>query len=98
MTALLAARRGDTALATLLLGESKVQETGLNLAARARIAGILGDPDRAVALLTEALQRGVSEFQWAHADWAFDFQRVSGDPRIRRLLSEGLDQAEKPAR
>ena len=55
MSALLAARRGDTAAATRVLGEAPAHEPGPHLAARARIAAILGDADRALALLTEAL-------------------------------------------
>jgi len=91
MVAMLAARRGDTASAERLLGEPRVQDMGLHLGARARIAAIAGDADRAASLLAEALDRGISEFQWDHADWRRDFERVQGDPRIRRLLVEGLD-------
>jgi len=92
MTAMVAARRGDTAAAERLLGEPPIQDAGLHLAARARIAAIAGDADRAASLFAEALDRGISEFQWDHADWLVDFDRVRGDPRIRRLLIEGLDQ------
>jgi hypothetical protein len=76
-----------------VLGEAPAHEPGPHLAARARIAAILGDADRALALLTEALDHGIPEFQWAHMDWWHDFERVSKDPRIRRLLIEGLDSA-----
>ena len=89
---MVAARRGDTAAAERLLGEPPIQDLGLHLAARARIAAIAGDADRAASLFAEALDRGISEFQWDHADWLLDFDRVRGDPRIRRLLIEGLDQ------
>jgi DNA-binding SARP family transcriptional activator/TolB-like protein len=98
MPALLAARRGDTASAASLLGEPRVADMGLHLAARARIAAIGGDPDRAASLFAEALDRGISEFQWDHADWRVDFARVLGDARIKRLLIEGVDRPDGKAR
>ncbi|MFN0178931.1 MAG: BTAD domain-containing putative transcriptional regulator [Gemmatimonadales bacterium] len=98
MSALIAARLGDTARATRVLGDPPTQQRGYHLASRARIAAIMGDADLAVALLTEALGRGVSEYQWAHADWRRDFERMIDDPRIRRLLIEGFDGKEVVAR
>lgn len=95
--ALLAVRQGDTAGATRMLGEPRTQDPASHLGARARIAAIQGDADRAVALLTEALDHGYSEYQWAHMDWLKDFERVIKDPRIRRLLIDGFDRAEARA-
>jgi len=79
-----------------MLGQPQVQDQGSHLAARARIAAIQGDADRAVALLTEALDHGFAEYQWAHMDWRKDFERVINDPRIRRLLIDGFDRPPTP--
>jgi hypothetical protein len=38
------------------------------LYARARIAGLLGERERAIGLLREAAQKGFSGWQWAHRD------------------------------
>jgi tetratricopeptide (TPR) repeat protein len=84
--ALVAARGGDTALAREKLGELSPTEAGAYFAARARMAAIAGDVDRAAALLGEALDRGVPTFHWAHSDWWIDFAPIARDARIRRIL------------
>lgn len=86
LQALVAAREGDTVRAREKLGEPSPAELGAHFAARARLAAVGGDADRAAALLGEALDRSVPTFNWAHSDWWIDFAPLAADTRIRRIL------------
>ena len=48
---------------------------------------IAGDADRAVSLLTEALQSGLIGWAWVHASALADLGQLRDDTRIAQLLS-----------
>jgi tetratricopeptide (TPR) repeat protein len=86
LQALVAARGGDTGRAREKLGDPSPADLGAHFGARARLAAVTGDADRAAALLGEALDRSVPTFHWAHSDWWIDFAPLAADPRIRRIM------------
>lgn len=84
--ALVVARRQGAAAALRLLGEPRGHEIGEHTLYRALIAAIVGDADRAIGLLTEALGRGIDGWAWVHTAAWRDLAPLQEDPRYRRLM------------
>jgi len=90
MVALTAARVGDAARAWAHLEQPRWgYEVGDRLMYAARTAAILGDRERALALVSEALERGSVGYPWMHASGHHDFVLLRADERVRRLLDQG---------
>jgi tetratricopeptide (TPR) repeat protein len=87
LAALTAARRGDTTAANAWLGTPAPRDTGEYLAFKARVAAIGGDIERAIALLTSAMDRGVDAYPWLRGQTFRDFAVLAREPRGRALLS-----------
>ena len=91
MAAVSAARLGDRQLAMEYLDESRWgYELGDRLIYAARVAIILGDADRALALVAQALDLGAPGYPWMHASGHHDFIMLGADPRISRLIGAPL--------
>lgn len=86
LAALTAARRGDMKAAEGWLSPSSPRDTGEVLLFRARFAAISGDPERAIGLLTAALERGVDGYPWIPASAFRDLAPITRDARGRALL------------
>lgn len=86
LAALALARTGNREAALRVLGEATASERGSHSAYRARIAAILGDHDRALSLLAEALGHGVDGWAWVHTSAWRDFAPLRGDPRYEQLM------------
>lgn len=87
MAAVAAARNGDAERAWGYLEASRWgYELGDRLMYAARTAAILGDRERALALVAEALEQGSVGYPWMHASGHHDFVLLRADERIRRLL------------
>src|SRR5690606_7914400 len=87
MAAVAAARVGDRTRAEHHLLEAHWgYEVADRLVYAARVAAVLGDMDRSLARLSEALDRGSAGFPWMHASGRHDFVVLRSDPRIARLL------------
>ncbi len=89
LAALGAARRGDLAAAERWLTPSAARDTGEVLLFRARFAAITGDTERAIGLLTAAVERGVDGYPWIPASAFRDLEPLKRDPRGRALLHCG---------
>lgn len=88
MEALAVARLGDREAAFEILGERPRYRAGTWTADRARIEAILGERDRAVSLLSDALDQGIDSFPWLHAAGFQDLALLAGDPRFDRLMED----------
>ncbi|MDH3222591.1 MAG: protein kinase [Gemmatimonadota bacterium] len=64
-------------------------QRGDHLAYRARLESILGAPDRAISLLSEAMQRGVDDFSWLHARAHHDLLPLHEVADFQRLMTPG---------
>ena len=64
-----------------------VHQRGDHLAYRARIESVLGNSERALALLSEALQRGVDDLAWFHARAHHDLEPLRSEPDFQRLMT-----------
>ncbi|MGE0441194.1 MAG: protein kinase [Gemmatimonadales bacterium] len=82
---LVAAWRGDTALARRRLGDAPAFGRGDYLAYLARYAAVAGDRERAVALWSEAVDAGLRSMVWLHSSAHRDLAPLRDDPRFRRL-------------
>jgi tetratricopeptide (TPR) repeat protein/TolB-like protein len=92
MAAVAAARLGEReATERYLRSSSWGYEVGDRLVYTARAEAILGDSDRALDALAEALDHGSSGFPWMHASGHHDFAVLRQDPRIGRLLEPVTD-------
>jgi DNA-binding SARP family transcriptional activator len=80
-----AAMQADSALESISSGDGRRMHPGLALFHRARIAGLLGDRDRAISLLTDAFANRFRTNIYVHADPAFASIRT--DPRYVRLMA-----------
>jgi hypothetical protein len=87
LAAVLAARRGDTAVVARHLHQQQPWERGPMLLFRARVAAIEGQHDQAVALLSEAVAAGVGSWHWVHGTAWHDFELIRSDVRFRRLMN-----------
>ena len=87
LAALTAARRGDTTAVEKWFGAVAPRDTGEYLTYRARVAAVEGDVEKAVSLLTNAMDRGVDEYPWLRGASFRDFSVMVRDPRGRALLS-----------
>jgi hypothetical protein len=80
-------RLGDTASATAgllrLAAPPAEHQMGVVTLAAARVAAALGQTDRAIELITRALQEGMELDLWVHREPAF--ARLRRDPRYRTL-------------
>jgi tetratricopeptide (TPR) repeat protein/TolB-like protein len=86
LAALTAARRGDIAAAERWLGTAPLRERGDLLSFRARVAAVTGDTERAISLLTEALDAGIDGFAWLPGAAFRDLELVRSTARGRALL------------
>jgi hypothetical protein len=80
-----AALVGDTALARQRLGTAPAYRRGDYLSYLARYAGIAHDTERATALWSEAMAKGVTGTVWLHASARRELASVAHDERFRRL-------------
>lgn len=80
------ARRGDGSAAVERLGTPGPNAAGEHAVYRARIAAILGEHDRAISLLAEALGQGVDGWVWVHTSAWHDFAAMRDDPRFGRIV------------
>ncbi|NNM34206.1 MAG: hypothetical protein HKO53_14115, partial [Gemmatimonadetes bacterium] len=67
--------------------DHRAHQMGDHLAYRARIEVVLGNHERALALLSEALQRGVDDLSWFHARAHHDLLPLTAEPRFQRLMT-----------
>ena len=82
-----AARLGDRAEAERVsagLASLPNQRNASNTVWRAKIAAALGDQERALALLQQALTEGMRYDLWLHTD--LDFEQLRRHPRFRELV------------
>jgi len=86
LAAVTAARRGDIAAAERWLGTASPRERGEYLSYQARLAAIAGDTERAISLLTSALDAGIDGFAWLPGSAFRDFEAMERTPRGRALL------------
>ena len=63
--------------------------TGEHLAYRARLEAVLGNTDRALSLLSEALDRGIDDLSWFHGRAHHDLLLLASEPGYRRLMQPG---------
>lgn len=89
LVALGLARQGQGEAALTRLGEPGPNARGEHTVYRARIAAILGETDRAISLLAEALGQGVEGWVWVHTGAWQDFQALRGDSRFQRVVQAG---------
>jgi hypothetical protein len=87
LAALTAARRGDTTAANTWLGTAAPRDHGELLGYQARIAAISGNTEKAIALLTTALECGIEAYPWLPAAAYRDLEPITHDPRGRVLLN-----------
>ncbi|MEO7997132.1 MAG: protein kinase [Gemmatimonadaceae bacterium] len=87
LAALTAARRGDTTAAKNWLGRAEPRYHGEFLEYQARIASISGNTERAIALLTNAVECGIEAYPWVPGAAYSDFRPIMASPRARALLS-----------
>jgi tetratricopeptide (TPR) repeat protein len=87
LAALTAAHRGDTTAANNWLGKPEPRYHGEFLGFQARIAAITGNTERAINLLTNALECGIEAYPWIPGAAFRDFQPIMKDPRGRALLN-----------
>lgn len=87
MAALAAAHLGDLDTARAELEAPFPFDPGEHSGYLARLAGISGDADRTVALLSQALQHAFGGFPWVHASGYDDLQGVLADPRVSRVMA-----------
>jgi len=84
----LAARRHDrveTELMEQWLAGHRSREKGRSSYARARIAALLGETERAMTLLTQAFEEGLTHRMWVHVDP--DLESLKNLPAYRQLLA-----------
>lgn len=86
LAALTAARRGDTTAANQWLTAPAPRYHGEWLAFRARVAAITGNTERAINLLTNAVDCGVEAYPWVPGAAYVDLQAIMNDPRGRALM------------
>ncbi len=86
LAAVTAARRGDAAAAERWLGSAPPHERGEFLSYQARLAAIAGDTERAVSILTTALDAGIDGFAWVPGSAFRDFEAMARTPRGSALL------------
>lgn len=86
LAAVSAARRGDMAAAERWLGSAPPRERGEFLSYQARLAAIAGDTERAISILTTALDAGIDGFAWVPGSGFRDFEAVRETARGRVLL------------
>lgn len=82
-----AARLGDRAEAERIsaaLASLPNQRSAFNTVWRAKIAAVLGDQERALALLRQALTEGMRYDLWLHTD--LDFEQLRRHPGFRALV------------
>lgn len=89
LVALGLARQGQGEAAAARLGEPGPNALGEHTMYRARIAALLGEPDRAISLLTEALGQGVEGWVWVHTGAWQDFRSLQKDARFERVMRAG---------
>lgn len=77
---------GSRAEAEAVLDSDPGYNQGDQLAYQARLELILGEPDRAIDKLSEALRRGVDDLSWLHSRGHLDFAEWGDDRRLVRLL------------
>ncbi|MGI9627646.1 MAG: tetratricopeptide repeat protein, partial [Longimicrobiales bacterium] len=82
---------GDRALAEPHLDPSPQYSQGDQLTFHARLAFILGDEDRGLSLLNEAIRSGVDDFSWLHSRGAVDFESIGANAQFVRLMSPRTD-------
>lgn len=82
---LVAAWRGDSALARRRLGPAPAFGRGDHLAFLARYAQVAGQRERAIALWSEAVGTGLGGIQWMHASARREIAGLESDPRFRSL-------------
>lgn len=87
LVALTSARKGDRAAAERWLNGSAPRDTGEHLLYRARYAAITGDKERAISVLTTAIDRGINGFPWVPNAAYRDLRDVIRDPRGSALMS-----------
>jgi hypothetical protein len=83
------ARQGQGEAALARLGEPGPNARGEHTVYRARIAAILGEADRAISLLAEALGQGVEGWVWVHTGAWQDFSGMRKDSRFHRVMQVG---------
>lgn len=86
LAALTAARRGDTTAANTWLGNPAPRYHGEFLAFQARVAAITGNTEKAINLLTNALECGIEAYPWVPGAAYTDLQPIMKDPRGRALM------------
>ncbi|MCC6930138.1 MAG: protein kinase [Gemmatimonadaceae bacterium] len=86
MAALSAARTGDRAAAARWLATPPPRERGALLLYEARLAAIDGDGERAITLLTDALEAGVDGFPWVPGLAFREFEPLERTARGRAIL------------
>jgi serine/threonine-protein kinase len=89
LAAVSAARIGDPR-AEALLGDAATYERGEHAHYRGRLAAVLGDTVRAVALFAEAARLGLDGLPWEHATSYHDLQPLQG---LRSALPRSLRAA-----
>ncbi len=89
MLAVSAARLGDSERAERLVdADWWPGDEGGRLIYSARIQIILGNHERALRDLSDALEHGVSGLAWTHATSHHEFAELRSDERFRRLFTE----------
>jgi len=95
MAAVTEARLGNREEAMRLLEDPPAREAGTHLLHRARVEALLGRTEDAIALLGEALERGVDGWPWFHATAHRDLEDLRDEPAYHRLV-QGHDPASPP--
>lgn len=87
LAAYTAARLRGREAAYALLGQEMPYHGGAHKLARARVEAILGEPDLAVSLLSDAFATGTSGTAWLHAVAHHDLAELAGNPRFARVMA-----------
>ncbi len=93
--AVLAARMGDTTRAARLLEQGDPWDLGDILLGRARVAAVAGATDRALLLLAQARNTGVSGWHWRHGQVWHDFASARDDPRYLLRVGSGREARDR---
>ena len=87
LAALAIGQLGDATAARAILGERPPFDPGEYMSYRARLESVIGDPDRAIDLFSEALDQRIAGLPWLHASARRDLWALADRPRFARLLA-----------
>ena len=91
LAALALGQSGQAEAALAVIGDPPPYDPGEYMSYRARLESVIGDPDRAIDLFSEALDQRISGLPWLHASARRDLWALEDHPRFRQLLARATE-------